>query len=103
MNGRFDRLGETGRERVRPTMDGQPIEALVGDTVLTAILCSLRHVRQSEFGGENRAGFCLMGACQDCWVWIHDGERLRACTTVVESGMRIVTSQSGEQCPNIAS
>ena len=97
MNGRFERLGETGRERVKLTIDGQPIEALVGDTLLTAILCSLRHVRQSEFGGENRAGFCLMGTCQDCWVWIHDGARLRACTTAVEAGTRIVTSQPEEQ------
>ena len=26
-------------------------------------------LRAAEFGPEARAGFCLMGACQDCWVW----------------------------------
>lgn len=33
-----------------------------------------------------------MGACQDCWVWTEEGERLRACTTAVREGLRIVTN-----------
>jgi len=37
-------------------------------------------LRRLEFGGAPRAGFCLMGACQDCWVWMDDGGRVRACT-----------------------
>ena len=32
-----------------------------------------------------------MGACQDCWVALDDGTRLRACTSFVAEGMRIVT------------
>jgi len=35
-----------------------------------------------------------MGACQDCWVWTSDGERLRACTTPVVAGMSIITQLS---------
>ncbi|MGF6919896.1 (2Fe-2S)-binding protein [Paraburkholderia sp. 40] len=103
MNGRFVRVGETVRAKVELTINGEPVEALAGDTLLTAMLCSVRHVRQSEFGAEQRAGFCLMGACQDCWVWTADGERLRACTTVVEAGMRVVTTQPEAQWPNLAS
>ncbi|WP_118182723.1 (2Fe-2S)-binding protein [Paraburkholderia phosphatilytica] len=103
MKGRFVRLGETGRETVQLVIDGTLVNALAGDTLLTAMLCSVRHVRQSEFGDEKRAGFCLMGACQDCWVWTPDGERLRACTTVVVAGMRIVTTQPEAQWANLAS
>ncbi|WP_213303184.1 (2Fe-2S)-binding protein [Paraburkholderia sacchari] len=102
MNGRFVRLGETGRGKVRVTIDGVQVEALEGDTLLTAMLCSVRHARQSEFGAEKRAGFCLMGACQDCWVWTADGERLRACTTVAQAGMSIVTQQPEAQWANLA-
>jgi NADH dehydrogenase/NADH:ubiquinone oxidoreductase subunit G len=58
-------------------------------------------VRQSEFGDETRAGFCLMGACQDCWVWTETGERLRACTTEVREGMQIVTTQPEVQWANL--
>jgi aerobic-type carbon monoxide dehydrogenase small subunit (CoxS/CutS family) len=103
MNGRFVRVGETARAKVELTINGVPVEALVGDTLLTAMLCSVRHVRQSEFGDEKRAGFCLMGACQDCWVWTADGERLRACTTVVEAGMHVVTTQPEAQWANLVS
>ena len=35
------------------------------------------------------AGFCLMGACQDCWVRLADGRRVRACSTLLEDGQAI--------------
>jgi predicted molibdopterin-dependent oxidoreductase YjgC len=101
MNGRFIRLGETGRKSVKIRVDGKEVEALAGDTLLVAMLCSVDHVRQSEFGNEVRAGFCLMGACQDCWVRTSDGERLRACTTVVSEGLHILTTQPEEQWANL--
>ena len=88
---RFVRLAETSRPVVAFEVDGAPASALEGDTLLTALLASGRRVRQSEFGGETRAGFCLMAACQDCWVWTAAGERLRACSTPVAAGMRILT------------
>lgn len=89
--GRIRRLAETGRPPVHFTLDGRPASALVGDTVLTAILASAAALRRSEFGDGSRAGFCLMGACQDCWVWQEDGPRLRACSTPVAEGMRLLT------------
>lgn len=91
--GRFVRLAETERPTVELTVDGETIEALEGDTLLVAILGTCRTVRRSEFGDGNRAGFCLMGACQDCWVSTEDGKRLRACLTAVTAGMRIRTTE----------
>ncbi|SAL52663.1 NAD(FAD)-dependent dehydrogenase [Caballeronia turbans] len=87
----FVRLDETHRARIPFVLDGVPAEALAGDTLLTAILMRQRHVRHSEFSGKPRAGFCLIGACQDCWVRGEDGKRMRACSTRVEAGMRVVT------------
>lgn len=101
MGGRFVRLGETGREKVKLRINGADVEAFAGDTLLVAMLCTVDHVRQSEFGDETRAGFCLMGACQDCWVWTETGERLRACTTEVREGMQIVTTQPEVQWANL--
>ena len=93
MTGRFVRLAEAGRAAVPFELDGAPAEALAGDTLLVAVLSNGTSVRSSEFGEDRRAGFCLMGACQDCWVWTAAGERLRSCTTVVTEGMQIVTTQ----------
>ena len=102
MSQRFLRLGETNRPRVRLIIDGHPAEALKGDTLMVAVLNNARQLRESEFGDGKRAGFCLMGACQDCWVWTADGERLRSCATVVEEGMNIVTKQPEATWANLA-
>ena len=83
------RVAATNRPAVRFFVDGRPAVALAGDTVLTALLVNGRQLRQSEFGDGPRAGFCLMGACQDCWVGREDGTRLRACATFIEEGMRL--------------
>jgi predicted molibdopterin-dependent oxidoreductase YjgC len=88
----FQLVRVTGRDRrpVRFMIDGVPVEGLAGDTVLTAILTQSSRLRKFEFGDGYRAGFCLMGACQDCCVEV-DGQRLRACSTLVADGMGIST------------
>ena len=89
--GRFVRLAETDRRRIFITLGECRIEALEGDSLLTALLLAGGHLRQSEFADGPRAGFCLMGACQDCWVRDASGSRIRACSTPVRDGMAIVT------------
>ncbi|TDN62460.1 (2Fe-2S)-binding protein [Paraburkholderia sp. BL10I2N1] len=87
----FVRVAETARAPLSFVLNGEDVSALAGDTVLTAILTQQRRVRDSEFSGEPRAGFCLIGACQDCWVRTESGARVRACSTPLVAGMRIVT------------
>lgn len=89
---RFVRLAETDRPKVTIFHDGRPLAALAGDTLLTALLCHGVALRRSEFGDGMRAGFCNMGACQDCWVAFEEGTRARACTTEVREGMRVRAS-----------
>ena len=89
------RIESAPRERIAFELDGRACTALEGDTVLTAILTQASALRRAEFSGAPRAGFCLMGACQDCWVQLADGERLRACTTFLEPGMRVRTGAGG--------
>ena len=96
---RFVRLAETGRCAIRLTIDGAHASALEGDTVLVAVLGNGTRLRHCEFGNGTRAGFCLMGACQDCWVWDEAGRRLRACTTTVTDGMAIVTRAPDSSWP----
>ncbi len=86
------RLDERARLPVRITVDGAQVTAFAGDTLLTAIVTASARLRQSEFADGPRAGFCLMAACQDCWVWTGSGERLRACSTEIAEGMSILTT-----------
>ncbi|SNS18050.1 MULTISPECIES: (2Fe-2S)-binding protein [unclassified Azospirillum] len=97
--GRFVRLAEQDRAPLTLHVDGQPVTAMEGDTLMVAMLAAGRVLRTSEFGDGKRAGFCLMAACQDCWVWTEDGSRLRACSTPVSTGLRISTSQPGASWP----
>lgn len=89
--GLLTRVACKERAPVRLRVDGREITALAGDTLLVALLADGARVRTSEFGDGPRAGFCMMGACQDCWVTTESGERLRACSTPVEDGMSLVT------------
>jgi predicted molibdopterin-dependent oxidoreductase YjgC len=85
------RVAESDRTAVAFTLDGKHVSALAGDTVLTAVLTHCGQLRRNEFSGEARAGFCMMGACQDCWIQTASGERFRACSTFVAPGMDLDT------------
>lgn len=99
MSGRFVRLGERDRATINLLVDGAPVSALQGDTLMVALLTQGTSLRQSEFDSGRRAGFCLMGACQDCWVWTRSGERLRACSNEAREGLDIVTTQPEAKWP----
>jgi predicted molibdopterin-dependent oxidoreductase YjgC len=91
MTGRLLRAIVPDAPAVRMLIDGEAVTAYAGDSVLVAVLAVRGALRRHEFSDEMRAGFCLMGACQDCWVWLAEGSRVRACTTAVADGMQVLT------------
>ncbi|MDP3408292.1 (2Fe-2S)-binding protein [Bosea sp. (in: a-proteobacteria)] len=88
----FMRVATRRGAAIAVEFDGLPLAATEGDSILAVLLTNGLILRRHEFGSEPRSGFCLMGACQDCWVWSVQGGRLRACTTPVADGM-ILASQ----------
>lgn len=70
-------------------LDGADLPARIGESLITALLAAGEPTGRSEFDGGDRCGFCLMGACQDCTLWTEAGQRLRACMTPVQAGMRL--------------
>ncbi len=89
--GQFVRAVPRHGATLRLTIDRDTVEAVEGDSLLAVLLLNGRVVRHLEFGGAPRAGFCLMGACQDCWVSLGDGDRVRACTTLAANEMVVWT------------
>jgi predicted molibdopterin-dependent oxidoreductase YjgC len=87
----LQRVVDRQAQRVPIRIDGEPAEAFAGESLLVAMLTLGAALRRHEVDGSPRAGFCLMGACQDCWIWQPDGRRLRACTTRVAAGMELLT------------
>lgn len=92
----FERVCESNGAVVNFTIDGRPASAKAGDVLLVAMLLNQGYVRQFEFSPAKRSGFCLMGACQDCWVSLAGGRRVRACDTLVEEGMTVLTEVTAE-------
>jgi len=95
MAAQFHRIVDRPGTPVPFTIDGEPADARQGDLLITAVLLHRPALRRFEFGAASRAGFCLMAACQDCWVRLADGRRVRACSTVVEPGMAVLIEGGG--------
>jgi aerobic-type carbon monoxide dehydrogenase small subunit (CoxS/CutS family) len=81
--------------KVTLTVDGEPVEAIEGEPIATALLAAGRRVfRHTTHRGEPRGVFCALGRCTDC-VMIVDGQpNVRTCVTPASEGM-IVETQHG--------
>ena len=86
------RLVDRDRPLLSFTLDGAPATAHEGDTILTAVLTARPRLAEASSVDGPRAGFCLMGACQECWVAVV-GVAVRACGTLLAAGMRVMTDR----------
>lgn len=93
--GRWRRLGEEVAPPVHFTINGAPAVGRAGDTLLVAILTLRSDLGALPPDPRPRAGFCLIGLCQDCWVHLADGRRVRACTTRLEPQMAVILEGDG--------
>lgn len=84
------RLPGTGeRAVVAFTFAGCTIEARQGDSIAMALWAAGEPVlRHGSRDGAPRGILCNMGICYECLVVV-DGATLRACTTIVQPGMRV--------------
>ncbi|MGD9048207.1 MAG: (2Fe-2S)-binding protein [Anaerolineae bacterium] len=81
--------------RVTLMVDGEPVEAIEGEPIATALLAAGRRTfRRTTQRNEPRGVFCALGRCTDC-VMIVDGQpNVRTCVTPASDGM-IVETQVG--------
>jgi aerobic-type carbon monoxide dehydrogenase small subunit (CoxS/CutS family) len=81
-------------------VNGQPVQALAGDTVAGLLLAQGIRVFRQTADGAPRGLFCGMGICYDCLVMVNDVPHIRACMTQVVEAMTIETrtgvAQDGE-------
>jgi D-hydroxyproline dehydrogenase subunit alpha len=71
--------------------NGQAIEALLGETIGAALSAAgITTVRRTPSGAP-RGLFCGMGACFDCVVTVDRRIGLRACQTLAQDGMEVLS------------
>lgn len=84
-----------GVERGKPisiVVDGEPIQAYMGETIAAVMLAAGRRVmRHTPREQAPRGPFCGMGVCFECVVTIEGSGRARSCITPVEAGMKVST------------
>ncbi len=86
------RLSRPSSQALTVNVDGQPVEAFLGESVAAALLASGRRTwRHTDKSHAPRGLFCGMGICFECLVTIDGVPNVRACTTPVQAGMVIET------------
>lgn len=78
-------------ERVRLSVDGRPLEAEGGSSVLAALWNAGVRALRTSVGGEARGPLCGMGACFECRVTIDGVPHRRSCLETVRDGMEVRT------------
>ncbi len=77
-------------EQVTITVDDQPVDAYLGETVAAALWAvGIRALSHSAQKKEARGMYCGMGVCFGCRVTINGVPNVLACQTTVAKGMRI--------------
>lgn len=96
--GRLDPKGlQRGRE-VRMTVDGQPYQAFLGETVAAALMAADQVEFRSTPNGSARGLYCGMGVCFDCVMIVDSIPNTRTCMAWVADGMT-VERQTGPGVP----
>ena len=78
------------RDGIEVAVDGQPLRARLGESVLAALLAHGHVAFSKDLDGRIGGAYCGMGVCFACNVVV-DGAKRRACVTVVQEGMSIRT------------
>lgn len=77
------------RLEISLTVDGTLLTCSAGQTVASALLMHHSYLmRRSPNANAPRGPFCMMGACQECAIYI-DGAISCACQTEVRDGMQV--------------
>ncbi|WP_025596835.1 2Fe-2S iron-sulfur cluster-binding protein [Burkholderia sp. WSM2230] len=88
-------MSESGRARIRVSIDGVAIEVDAGTTVAAAlVLAGASSGTRVSVRGEPRAAFCGMGVCQECRVTIDGRAHALACQTLCRDGQRVRTQKA---------
>jgi len=78
-------------DRIRLTIDGRPVDAEAGTSVLAALWNADVRVARSSVSGEARGALCGMGICFECRVTIDGARHSRSCLETVRAGMEVRT------------
>lgn len=82
-----------GHATVTILVDGEPVTAVDGESVATALLAAGRaSFAASGKTGHTLAPYCLIGSCFGCLCEIDGRRQVQACLTPVRDGLTVQTA-----------
>ena len=95
----FKRLSDLNGDTVTINIEGEEVQAPVGETVAAAVLVhGLEYTRTTPLSGAPRAPLCMMGVCFECLMEIDGAPNRQTCQVQVAQGMKIRRQQGvGEE------
>ncbi len=81
---------------VRITVDGEPVDGVVGQSIAGLMVSSGRHAWRTGVSGASRGVFCGIGVCFDCLVTVNDERDVRACRRRALEGDVVRTQSRSE-------
>ena len=91
----FQRLHDSPGRTLAVTIDGQKVEARIGDSVAAVLAVHGPAItRRSAVSGAPRAPYCMMGVCFECLVVIDGVGNRQGCLIPVADGMAIETQNT---------
>ena len=99
----FKRLPNIIRKSVTFYFDGEPIEALEGDTIASALLSAgYIDFRKSALSDNDRGPYCLMGSCFECLLEVDGVHQQQTCLIEVKNEMRVSREETKRSINNDA-
>lgn len=85
------------KEPVTIRVNGEPIAAYRGESLLAALLVAgFRTLRHSHVQRQPRGALCGMGVCYECQVTVNGVPGVRACMTEVQDRMEVEVDEPGK-------
>jgi hypothetical protein len=85
-----DPIGPETPTVITITVDGVPVDGLLGQTLAGVLLASDTLAwRATSFGDRPRGAFCGIGVCFDCLVIVNGQRDVRACQRRAAPGDRV--------------
>lgn len=83
------------RKSISFRFDHTQYEALDQETIAAALLANgIRTLRVQEESGTPRGIYCNIGHCFECRVTVNGKQGVRACLTLVEEGMEVLSGRT---------
>ena len=89
------------REEITFFWQGQPLQALAGDTIAAALFANgIRVFGHHAHDGAPQGIFCANGQCAQCMV-IADGKPIKSCMELVTANMRVEPADGLPTLPKV--